>query len=565
MLSVRSLGRWAMCLILHHLLGGGLADSACEHPGQLSEHRNATCGVGLLQAGSRVTQRDFGCSSGNVRRRRRAKDMCSCRRRSGREDLESGWACVGDVIAAADEEEPAPACPLADVRRRRRDSACSCRRRDSSADLPTGWSCIGDAIAATSPSPPASSPSPGGETTSPLPGRTTLSAGQPPTLPPAVVDGSALSFLVIGDAGTRSSRQREVAASLAQVASSLQPAFIAHIGDNIYGDGAEGDPQLIVDWWRDIYISYDALKRPWYVVTGNHDWHTDARVERDFSDHELNVGGWWMMPHFWYRRSFQLHSVARLDVFFIDTSIWKGSSLAEEYFGEGVQREQVAWLQAELASSTADWKVVIGHHPVYSAGSHGTTEDLLYELDPLLREFGVNFYFNGHDHNKQLISHRGMHYVTSGAGGKSSSSRSGEEPAGSLRYIFQDSGFVGLSIGDASTAALTFYSETGEPQAVQVISNVPPGPADPSLLQRASTQPHCHGKVLKDVDRTCSLDGCKVVADQLTTRTCRDYCGANGLRCVDGWEEEDEDCVESAQLGCDKSRASTSNHICQCM
>lgn len=225
-------------------------------------------------------------------------------------------------------------------------------------------------------------------------------------------------------------------------------------------------------------------------------------------------------------------------------------------------------MRAELQASTAQWKVVIGHHPVYSAGSHGTTEDLLLELDPLLREFGVNMYFNGHDHNKQLISHRGMHYVVSGAGGKSSSSRSNEEPAGSLRRIFEDSkGFVGLSIYGAADARLTFYSEAGEPQAVEVIANAPAevfAASSPSLLQGPGRRPQCNGRALKDVDRTCSADGCKVVADQLTTRTCRHYCETNALQCIGGWTEDDEDCTESANLGCDGIRASTSNHICQC-
>lgn len=564
----------ATCLIVLYQLCEGHASAAVKQVSPESTRHNRTCGIGMLQAGSAMSHfqteeeravEASACSQADVRRRRRNIDMCTCRRRSTTEGLDVGWKCVGtSIVKDSSSREPAPSCSLPDVRRRRRASACSCRRRDSrdgSLDLPTGYSCVGDTISAT----PALVPVPISATPAPVPvSGGSPSAGTPAPVPTVEVDSSSMHFLVIGDAGTRSARQREVAGALAQVAGSTQPMFIAHIGDNIYGDGAEGDPGLIAAYWRDVYVTpHDALRRPWFVITGNHDWHTDARTERDFTNHDLNVGGWWHMPHFWYRRHFQLPTGVSLDAFFIDTQIWKGSSLAEAHLGDRVKQDQEAWLRTELAASIAEWKVVIGHHPVYSAGSHGTTEDLLLELDPLLRAHGVQVYFNGHDHNKQLITHRGLHYVTSGAGGKSSGSRSHEEPAGSLRHIFQDSGFVGFAISSASEAALTFYSQTGEIQAVEVIANTAPELGGPSLLQRSSGL-HCHGRVLKDVDRACSPDGCKVVADQLTNLTCRDFCSANALSCSDGWEEEDEGCKGTLRLGCNGVRASQGNHICLC-
>jgi hypothetical protein len=38
------------------------------------------------------------CSAHQISRRRRAASMCSCRRRSGRVDLDAGLACRGDYI-----------------------------------------------------------------------------------------------------------------------------------------------------------------------------------------------------------------------------------------------------------------------------------------------------------------------------------------------------------------------------------------------------------------------------------------------------------------------------------
>jgi len=235
------------------------------------------------------------------------------------------------------------------------------------------------------------------------------------------------------------------------------------------------------------------------------------------------------------------------------------------------------WLQAELGQSVADWKIILGHHPVYSAGSHGITEDLLEELDPLMRQYGVQILFSGHDHNKQLIRLQGLNYVISGAGGKDSSSRSDEYPSGSLKHIFQDLGFVGLSVCNASAAHLTFYTAEGSAQAAVTLPSTPPEftqelrrppLANGDEAASSPSAPLCGGIVMRDVDRVCPSangSGCKVLADQMTQKTCREYCARNGLGCKGGWEEQDEDCVPIYDLGCDQAHWSTADLICECM
>lgn len=83
----------------------------------------------------------------------------------------------------------------------------------------------------------------------------------------------------------------------------------------------------------------------------------------------------------------------------------------------------------------------------------------------------------------------------------------------------------------------------------------------------ANAAPICGGIVLRDVDLTCpSTDGsgCKVLATNMHGKTCHEYCSRNGLECVDGWEEEDENCIVKATLGCHKSYGTTSDLLCQC-
>jgi len=69
-----------------------------------------------------------------------------------------------------------------------------------------------------------------------------------------------------------------------------------------------------------------------------------------------------------------------------------------------------------LAASTAQWKIVIGHHPIYSGGGHGDTPELIETILPLLQAHKVQAYFNGHDHDLQHLQAGSVNLFDSGAG-----------------------------------------------------------------------------------------------------------------------------------------------------
>merc|ERR1712087_747330 len=123
---------------------------------------------------------------------------------------------------------------------------------------------------------------------------------------------------------------------------------------------------------------------------------------------------------------------------------------------------------------------VFGHHPGYSAGVHGSTKKMLEELDPLMRRFGAQVFFSGHDHSQQLMQHRGLNYVISGAGGKNARGRTNEYPAGSQKVLLESLGFAGLSVCSKSTAILNFYSAAGQVQTTKSLSSTPPDPSPES-------------------------------------------------------------------------------------
>jgi tartrate-resistant acid phosphatase type 5 len=78
--------------------------------------------------------------------------------------------------------------------------------------------------------------------------------------------------------------------------------------------------------------------------------------------------------------------------------------------------KQLAWFKAALAASKAQWKIVIGHHPIYSGGGHGDTPELIENILPLLQEHKVHAYFNGHDHDLQHLVAGKVNLFDSGAG-----------------------------------------------------------------------------------------------------------------------------------------------------
>ena len=80
--------------------------------------------------------------------------------------------------------------------------------------------------------------------------------------------------------------------------------------------------------------------------------------------------------------------------------------------------KQAAWLRESLDESTAPWKIVFGHHPVYSSGAHGLNRSLEKKLVPILLCKSVDLYLSGHDHDYERFSPKGgVEYIVSGGGG----------------------------------------------------------------------------------------------------------------------------------------------------
>jgi hypothetical protein len=70
----------------------------------------------------------------------------------------------------------------------------------------------------------------------------------------------------------------------------------------------------------------------------------------------------------------------------------------------------------EATEDPPSWLIVVGHYPIYSAGSHGDMSELSTYLLPLLIKYKVHAYVSGHDHISEHLRRDGIEYFVAGAG-----------------------------------------------------------------------------------------------------------------------------------------------------
>jgi tartrate-resistant acid phosphatase type 5 len=239
---------------------------------------------------------------------------------------------------------------------------------------------------------------------------------------PVVAEPSSsdLTFLIFGDWGRGGDfHQRDVANQMGLAATKRHCRFLVSVGDNFYEKGVQTvtDPQ----WKSSFEAVYTApsLGVPWYVILGNHDYNGRPQAQLDYAKTHAN----WKMPARYFSVVEPISKDDKVEFFFIDTSPFveeyrKKEDMRDEIISQDTAT-QVAWLNQALTNSKAAWKIVIGHHPIFSGGSeHGDQPELIRAINPLLEKHQVPAYFNGHDHDLQHIVRRSVEYFNTGAGSK---------------------------------------------------------------------------------------------------------------------------------------------------
>jgi tartrate-resistant acid phosphatase type 5 len=219
------------------------------------------------------------------------------------------------------------------------------------------------------------------------------------------------SFLVLGDWGRRGNRtQRAVAQAMADRARAIGSRFVVTVGDNFYSDGVAGplDPH-----WRQSFAGVYDLQtlHTWYPALGNHDYNGDPDAQVAYSQRFAG----WRMDGRHYRQTATLCGGRTLDLFVLDTA--PVADPANYPVRKSQIRAQYDWFDREMLASRADWKIVVGHHPIVSSGYQKRVFPRLNRwLEPRLRAYGVQAYMTGHDHHLEEIRSGGVTHIVSGGG-----------------------------------------------------------------------------------------------------------------------------------------------------
>lgn len=210
--------------------------------------------------------------------------------------------------------------------------------------------------------------------------------GAGPSLPyVAPADQPLVRVAAAGDIGTGDATAHATASAVDGVESRGEFAALLLLGDNIYPDGdpARADAAVFGPYGPVLDNGTELV-----AALGNHDVRT-----RD-GEPQMQVLG---MPGRWYVEQF-----GPLEVIVLDST-------------RASDPEQLAWLERTLAASDPPWRVVMQHHPPFSAGHHGSHGPSQRSVVPLLEQGGVDLVLTGHDHDYQRSSpQNGIVYVVSG-------------------------------------------------------------------------------------------------------------------------------------------------------
>ncbi len=213
-------------------------------------------------------------------------------------------------------------------------------------------------------------------------------------------DTPLFQFVAIGDVGTGSQKQYDVAKAMLRHWESSPFSTVLMTGDNIY---EKGEIEKVSEAFEKPYADLLRHGVKFYASLGNHDFLTKE------GEDEIAYPGY-NMPARYYTFTQQ-----PVQFFALDTNQF----YLRDSRREPLWNEQLQWLRHELEESIAPLKVVFAHHPIYSSGHHGSDPNLAKDLSPILEDYGVQLYLNGHDHNyERTESIKGVTYITIGNGAK---------------------------------------------------------------------------------------------------------------------------------------------------
>jgi len=271
-------------------------------------------------------------------------------------------------------------------------------------------------------------------------------------------DREIVTLLALGDGGTGTTSQFEVGRQMARICEARDCDLAVTLGDNFYERGVSPPRDGVWDeaFVRMFEAPYQELGAvQFWAVTGNHDWY-GGRDSVDTMIAYSTRSDRWRMPSYDYAIP---RLPAWLTIYALDTAVL----LADADIG-----------QLERASETLcdapGWRLVTGHHPIYSSGMHGgpggRNPRAAAALLPLLERCDVDIYLAGHEHHQEHLRTGDLHHIIQGAAGRVRSvAAAGANRAAQSLFTGARFGFAILEITRQEIAVDFYGYPPGDPAA----------------------------------------------------------------------------------------------------
>jgi acid phosphatase len=244
--------------------------------------------------------------------------------------------------------------------------------------------------------------------------------------------GPLLRFVSVADTGTGDKGQYAVAKAMNEYHQKKPYNLVILAGDNIYNNGEIEKVEAVFE------RPYKPLLEKgvkFHACLGNHDIRTDNGVP------QVNY------PKFNMLGRYYTFTRENVQFFALDTN------------GNADWKNQLIWLDKELNSSKAVWKIVFGHHPIYASGVYGSNANFIKTFTPIFQKYGVQLYINGHEHHYERTKPiNGTTYLICGAG-------AGSRPVGRSPWTEH-------STRNLSFAAYDVYADRMEINAIDTSNRV---------------------------------------------------------------------------------------------
>jgi predicted MPP superfamily phosphohydrolase len=209
---------------------------------------------------------------------------------------------------------------------------------------------------------------------------------------PAIADAPLVRIAVAGDTGTGDASQRATAEQMTTQANTNGPYdALLLLGDLVYADGdAELVDEAVTQPFADLLDDGTVL----VPVLGNHDYRSNEQAD--------------IMAALGHERTWYVQRIGPVRIIVLDTERTEDP-------------QQTQWLRKTLATRVEPdtWTIVATHKPAYSAGQHGSDENVQAQWAPLFAEYDIPLVISGHDHDYQRSKPiDGVTYLVSGAGAK---------------------------------------------------------------------------------------------------------------------------------------------------